>query len=114
MTVVQFDARVRADRLIGFYVPTSILPGQTCSFQTTISQPAPPDGGPSTIYKVFTFTKVVPADRKIVFTVPSDVPLGTFHFTIVISVISSVASASTAGSGTAAGAEPAPADETVA
>jgi hypothetical protein len=116
MVLVQFDGRIREDRLIGFYVPTSILPGQTCSFQTTISQPAPPNGSPSTVYKIFTFTKVIPSDRKIVFTVPSDVPLGYFHFTIVISVISSVASASTSGTGAAAAAtaDVAPADETVA
>jgi hypothetical protein len=107
MTLVEFDARLRSDRLIGFYVPTSILPGQTCSFQTTISQPAPPDGGPSTIYKIMTFTQVVPADRHIVFSVPTDVPLGTFHFTIIISVLSTVASATTAVT-------PTPADETVA
>jgi hypothetical protein len=87
MVLVSFEARVRADRLIGFYCPTSILPGQTCSFQTTISQPSPPNGGPATIYKIFTFTQVVPADRHIVFSVPADVPLGTFHFAIIISVI---------------------------
>ena len=61
MTLVQFDGRIREDRLIGFYVPTNILPGQKCSFQTTISQPAPPNGSPSTVYKIFTFTKIVPA-----------------------------------------------------
>ena len=106
MTLVQFDARVREDRLIGFYVPTSILPGQKCSFQTTISQPAPPTGGPSTVYKIFTFTKTVPADRKIIFSVPTDVPLGTFHFTIVISVMATAtALASTAGDAAAAGDE---------
>ena len=87
MVIVSFEARVRADRLIGSYCPTSILPGQTCSFQTTISQPSPPNGGPSTVYKIMTFTQVVPADRHIVFTVPGDVPLGTFHFAIIISVI---------------------------
>ena len=93
MTLCQFEARLRSDRLIGFYCPTSILPGQTCSFQTTISQPAPPDGGPSTIFKIMSFTKVVPSDRHIVFSVPTDVPLGTFHFTIIISVMSSLAAA---------------------
>ena len=87
MVLVSFEARIRADRLIGFYCPTSILPGQKCSFQTTISQPSPPNGGPSTVYKIFTFTQIVPADRHIVFSVPTDVPLGTFHFAIIISVI---------------------------
>ncbi|HEY7118609.1 MAG TPA: hypothetical protein VH475_18610 [Tepidisphaeraceae bacterium] len=85
MILVQFDARVRADRLIGFYVPASIIPGSTCSFNTTISQTNP--DGSSTVYKIFTFTKVVPADRHIVFSVPTDVPLGTFHFTILITVL---------------------------
>jgi hypothetical protein len=87
MVLVEFEARVRADRLIGFYCPTSILPGQKCSFQTTISQPSPPNGGAQTIYKIFTFTQIVPADRHIVCTVPADVPLGTFHFAVMISVI---------------------------
>jgi hypothetical protein len=91
MILVQFDARVRSDRLIGFYVPTSILPGSTCSFNTTISQTNP--DGSSTVYKVFTFTQVVPADRHIVFSVPTDVPLGTFHFTILITVLSTAAAA---------------------
>ena len=52
MVLVEFEARVRADRLIGFYCPTSILPGQKCSFQTTISQPSPPDGGAQTVDRV--------------------------------------------------------------
>ena len=110
MTLVEFDARLRSDRLIGFYCPTNILPGQTCSFQTTISQPAPPDGGPSTVFKIMTFTKVVPSDRHIVFSVPTDVPLGTFHFTIIISVMSAVAAATAPANTT----EAVTADETVA
>ena len=110
MTLVEFDARLRSDRLIGFYVPTSLLPGQTCSFQTTISQPAPPTGGPSTIFKIMTFTQVVASDRHVVFSVPTDVPLGTFHFTVIISVMSTLAAATP----TAAPTETVTADETVA
>jgi len=87
MVLVEFEARVRTDRLEGFYCPTSILPGQKCSFQTTVSQPSPPNGGPQTIYKMYTFTQTVPSDRHIIFSVPADVPLGTFHFAILISVI---------------------------
>ena len=87
MVLVEFEARVRTDRLEGFYCPTSILPGQKCSFQTTVSQPSPPNGGPQTIYKMYTFTQTVSSDRHIIFSVPADVPLGTFHFAILISVI---------------------------
>src|SRR3954464_767512 len=78
MVVVQFEARVRADRLIGFYVPNSILPGQNCSFVVSMTQPSPPNGGASTLFGTCSFNQTIAADRHVVFTVPGSVPLGTF------------------------------------
>jgi hypothetical protein len=98
MFPISFDARVREDHLIGFFVPTSVLPGSFCQFQVNITSNG-------TLISAFTFTATVPADRHIVFTVPSNVPLGTYHFTILCTVLSGPSGAAA----TSASTTPAPA-----
>jgi hypothetical protein len=89
MTSLSFDARVRDGRLIGFFCPQSITPGSNCQFNVTITSLSTP----ATVWAMFTFTAVVPADRKVVFTCPNTVPLGMQHFTVLITVLSAAAAA---------------------
>jgi hypothetical protein len=99
MIAISFDGRVRDDHLIGFFVPASINPGAFCSFQVTITLTN--TNGTSTIVSIFTFTAIVPADRKIIFTVPSNVPPGWYHFTILCTVLSMTAALTAAATTTA-------------
>jgi hypothetical protein len=111
MFAISFDARVREDHLIGFYVPTAIAPGAFCQFQVTITLANP--GGNYTIVSLFTFTAVVPADRHVIFTVPSSVPLGTYHFTILCTPLSMMTLAASTRKKSAKGAAPTDAEEAI-
>jgi hypothetical protein len=82
MTFITFDAKVRTDHLIGFFVPTNV-PGISASFTITITAPGTP-GEPGKLYAIVSFGAPLPADRHIVFTTPSAVPLGTAHFLVLI------------------------------
>jgi len=86
MTFITFDARVRADHLIGFYIPTNV-PGSSVSFTITITAPGTP-GAPGQLYAIVSFGAPIPADRHIVFTTPPSVPLGTAHFLVLITTAS--------------------------
>ena len=97
MTSLTFDARVRDDRRIGFYVPTSITTGSYCQFNVTITTLTTP----ATVLAMMTFTAEVTWTRKIIFTVPNHVPLGMQHFTVLITVLSAANTASTSFAATA-------------
>jgi hypothetical protein len=86
MTFITFDARVRTDHLIGFYVPTNV-PGFSASFTITITAPGTA-GQPGQLYAIVSFGAPIPADRHIVFTTPPAVPLGTAHFLVLITTAS--------------------------
>jgi len=87
MTFITFDARVRADHLIGFYIPTNV-PGSSVSFTITITAPGTA-GTPGQLYAIVSFGAPIPADRHIVFTTPPSVPLGTAHFLVLITTAQS-------------------------
>lgn len=87
MTSLSFDARIRDDRRIGFYVPASITTGSYCQFNVTITTLTTP----ATVLAMMTFTAAVNSTRKIIFTVPDHVPLGMAHFTVLITVLSAAA-----------------------
>jgi hypothetical protein len=89
MTFISFDARVRADRLIGFYVPTNV-PSASASFTVTITGPGTPDA-PGPLYAIVSFACAIPADRHVVFTCPPSVPLGIAHFLVLITTASTTA-----------------------
>jgi hypothetical protein len=91
MTSISFDARVRDDRRIGFYVPTSITTGSYCQFNVTITTLTTP----ATVLAMMTFTAEVTWTRKIIFTVPNHVPLGMQHFTVLITVLSAARASAT-------------------
>src|SRR5689334_15566623 len=95
MISVVFDARIRADHLIGFYVPDTITPGSNCSFSITVTQPDP-NGGPARLLGIITFNQVIPADRHVVFSCPASYPLGIAHFVVLITVLSTAAAAANA------------------
>ena len=84
-----FDARVRADRRIGFFVPAAVLPGSVCTFTATVTT-VPVAGQTTIVVRMFGFTATIPADRKVIFTVPADVPQGTYRFAILITVLATL------------------------
>ena len=89
MTFISFDARVRADRLIGFYVPTNV-PSASASFTVTITGLGTPDA-PGPLYAIVSFAAPIPGDRHVVFTCPPSVPLGIAHFLVLITTASATA-----------------------
>ena len=91
MTSLSFDARIRDDRRIGFYVPASIATGSYCQFNVTITTLTTP----ATVLAMMMFTAEVTSTRKIIFTVPNHVPLGMAHFTVLITVLSEARAANT-------------------
>jgi hypothetical protein len=89
MIATSFDFTVTSTRVVGFTVPLSIQPGSNCQFNVTITH----DGA---MLGILWFVKVVPANRVITFTVGPSIPLGTHHFTVLITTLSTAAMASTA------------------
>ena len=83
MTSLSFDARIRDDRRIGFYVPSSVTTGSYCQFNVTITRGT----DPATVLAIMNFTAEVTSTRKIIFTVPAHVTLGMAHFTVLITVL---------------------------
>jgi hypothetical protein len=90
MIATSFDFTVTSTRVVGFTVPLQIQPGSNCQFNVTISH----DG---VVLGLLWFVKVVPANRVITFTVGTNIPLGTHHFTVLITVLSAAAVAPTSG-----------------
>ncbi len=89
MTFISFDARIRDDRLVGFFCPNPPAPGTNCSFTVTITQGGTPSQ-PSNLLALFAFAAIVPPiTQRITFAVPLTVPLGIVHITILISTIGS-------------------------
>jgi hypothetical protein len=82
MTFITFDARVRSDHLIGFYIPTNVA-GSSASFTITITAPGTATA-PGKLYAIVSFGAPIPPNRHIVFTTPPAVPLGMAHFLVLI------------------------------
>jgi hypothetical protein len=100
MIATSFDFTVTSTRVVGFTVPLSINPGSKCQFNVTITH----DGA---MLGMLWFVKIVPTNRVITFTVGPSIPLGTHHFTVLITTLSaaSLTAASTARAPGAAEAE---------
>ena len=97
MTSLSFDARIRDDRRIGFFVPPAIATGSYCQFNVTITTLTTP----ATVLAMMMFTAEVTSTRKIIFTVPNHVPLGMAHFTVLITVLSEARAAASTFAATA-------------
>jgi hypothetical protein len=106
MLSTSFDYTVTSTRVVNFTVPATVLPGSNCQFNITITH----DGA---ILGILWFVKVVPANRVITFTVGPNIPLGTHHFTVLITILSSagLTAASTASPGAAKSADEFTADQ---
>jgi hypothetical protein len=82
MILSQFSARLRGDRLIGFLCP-EVTAGVTYSLHIVVTQAH--HDRPRSLYKVMVVTLRANKSRRFEFSVPPDVPLGTFDFSIILS-----------------------------
>jgi hypothetical protein len=92
MIATSFDFTVTSTRVVGFTVPLSIKPGSKCQFNVTITH----DG---VMLGMLWFVKIVPTNRVITFTVGPSIPLGTHHFTVLITTLTAAAIMGTTGAG---------------
>jgi len=88
MLSTSFDYTVTSTRVVNFTVPATVLPGSNCQFNITITH----NGA---ILGILWFVKVVPSNRVITFSVGTNIPLGTHHFTVLITILSTAAMSTT-------------------